>query len=87
MKGEWYVSSLNDGSGTQYMSSPTAGWVTQISGFTATPYVYIYANNGPNGSLDNVVLNRSAPEPATMLLFGVGLAGVGMRRRYRHQTR
>jgi len=95
MQGEWWVSLLNDGSGTQYTSPLGGGWVTMAPGFTATPYVYIYASVpgpgivGPPGWLDNVVLNQtSVPEPATFLLLAGGLmAGMRRYRRPRAQKR
>jgi hypothetical protein len=85
MRGNWLVGVLNDGIGTLF-SAGTAGsgaWTNQDFALTSTDYIYIYANGvvGP-GDLDNISFGAAAiPEPISLALVGLGLAGVGLSRR------
>ncbi|MEH6625024.1 MAG: PEP-CTERM sorting domain-containing protein [Motiliproteus sp.] len=84
LRGSWIVGLLNDGSGTQY-SAGTKGsgaWTTQAVGLTSLSSIYIYANGQiGQGDLDTVVFGTAVPEAASFLLFGLGLAGIGLSRK------
>jgi hypothetical protein len=56
-----------------------------LTGFTSVVKVE-WAQNAPYHEFDNIVLNEraaSAPEPATLAIVGLGLAGMGVLRRRR----
>ena len=79
LNGNWLVGTINDGSGTLYSSM---GWTTQYVGLTALNPIYIYGTSGTGfAGLDNVVFSSSVPEPVTILLLALGLAGLSLSRK------
>jgi hypothetical protein len=78
------------GSAQTFFSS-TSGWTTQTLNFTATGSTTTISLTGAQGwsyiGLDNVVVtgtgSNTVPEPASVALLGVGVAGLGTLRRRR----
>ena len=70
------------------LSAPTLDFTTVNSGFAATPIDEVRIRVSLKGTnalyLDNIVVRSAAvPEPGSVALAGLGIAGLGLRRRRR----
>jgi hypothetical protein len=76
--------------GTQFFSTPTSGhFATSFVASSNNATLSFITRNDPGfNALDNVVVDRTGgavPEPASLTLIGLGLAGLGALRRKRQR--